>query len=358
MGTRQDYSPGHVALGAAIPIGAATAARAVRGIGRTLTRTVPSLFERAQAGAQQAGAEMVESLRPTVNVGQLAQGVEAASGDRIPMAQTAKVMQSVRLPPTPYPQQQAAAATMENLKALVKPGGDMALGDVETIRRGLGPIAGRTNAPREAKALYSALVRDLEGAGQGGSAGAAMARDMATAFKQEQGAARLAELIDQASPIRMVSGAETRPLNIGAFSRLIERNRDTLERNLGPAALTVVDAFIERFRGLPPTVAWAGLNRLLTGLVSAAGGAGGAFIGGPGGAALGLSAGPALEFATNMALVGRNPALVNQLVTTALQSARAAALQGARAVTGWEPEAATPGRPTADELLGFTGSRR
>jgi hypothetical protein len=332
-GAREGYDPLAIGIAGALPPAASAVGRVVRGVGRTLTRTVPSLFERAQGKAATAGADMVEGFRPSVNPSQLAQGAEAAGADMIPMSATQKVMKSITLPAkSADTRTEAVRTTLENLSGELAGGQAISLKMLEAIRQDIGPIVGGRNPQPKLKALYEGMIRDLEAAADSGSPGAAMAREAATAFKQEMGAARIGDLLAQATSRRVTTGAEVASLNIASFSRLVNdpTTRQSLMRNLGPDALRVVDRFVHDFRALPPEVAYNGFNKLL---LAVGGGAGGAAVGGPAGAVLGAIT---PEILSNMAFVGKNPQALNQVMQTVAQGVRAGF--GAAA------------RPAADEL--------
>jgi hypothetical protein len=312
-----------VGIAAAVPPAAAAVTRFGRGLGRTATRMLPSLFEKAQGKAAQAGAEMVESLRPGVDAAQLARGAEAAGEDILSLPATKSVIRNIRIPLDPANKAaEPVVKTIGNLKEAMGKGSDVFLADLEAIRKDIGPLVGRGSAEPRLKALYGAIIQDLEKAATSGSPGAAMARDAATAFKQELGASRVGELLEKASPIRTISGAETPALNIGSFAKSIRDNRESLTRHIGPDAMRFIDRFIHDFRSLPPDVAFNGWNRALLTLGGSVTGAGtGAVLGGVPGAILGALT---PEVLTNMAKAGANPAALNQYMTTLVQAARAA----------------------------------
>jgi hypothetical protein len=327
-GERERVDPLAVGIATAVPAAVAGAGRLVRGVGRTLTRTIPSLFERAQGKAAQTGAQMVEDLRPNVSASQLAQGAEAAGQDIIALPTTRNVLRNIKLPPDPAnPKAEAVAKTVSNLRdAMGKQGQDVFLADLEAIRKDIGPLVGREGAEPRLRALYASIIRDLEKAAESGSPGAAMAREAATAFKQEMGASRVADLLTQASPTRVISGANVPALNIGTFGKLIRepRTRESLAKNLGPEALKVLDRFVYEFRALPPDVAFNGWNRMVLTLGGAGGGmAVGGAVGNVPGAILGALT---PEILTNMALVGKNPQQLQQLMTAVVEAARAGAM--------------------------------
>jgi hypothetical protein len=91
-------SPGSVAAAAAIPPALATAGGAVRAMGRTATRLVPTLFQRSQGKALADAEEMVEGMRPKVNARQLWRSARAAGGDLIPSTNLQQTIAGIQIP--------------------------------------------------------------------------------------------------------------------------------------------------------------------------------------------------------------------------------------------------------------------
>ena len=328
MGTRKELDPESIALAGAIPPAMGVTGRVVRGGVRTAQRLMPTLFERAQGAAGQAGREAVESLRPTVDVGQLARSARAAGGDLIPSKNIQNVINGITLPATPAnPRAQAVRTTIDNLQAVMSPTGEIPLVQLEAVRRDIGPLL--RSAPAELSGIYGGIVKDLESAAASGGVGADLARQAATAFKQDLGASLVGNLIDKATTVRMTSGAQVPALNVATLMRL-SRQADTRKQlmdNLGPEGVRVIDQFVQKFRGLPPDMAYNAMGRTLGALGGGFGSAGGAMTIGGG---LGLGAGAAVgalspEVIANMAFVGRNPQALNRLLSTVGQGMRAAA---------------------------------
>jgi hypothetical protein len=313
-----------IGLAAAVPPGAAAAGRLARGLGRTAVRVVPSFFEKFQRRAQEAAEALVRGLRPAEDVAALSASARAAGADFIPAKNISRVLGEIRLPSTPAnPRLVQVKTTIENLQGAMR-AGSVRLDDLEAIRRDIGPLLQSNNAPAELRGIYGAIVTDLEKAAASGGVGASLARETARAFKQDLGAAKVAELFESATTRRVISGADVPALNVGRFGKLIHdpKTRKALETQLGPDALRTLDAFVHRFRSLPPDVAFNGWSRMIAALGGIAGGgaAGMAAIGGPAGVVI-VALTP--EVVTNAALVGRNPAVLNRLMTTLLQGARA-----------------------------------
>jgi hypothetical protein len=286
---------------------------------------VPSFFERFQRQAQEAAEGLVQSLRPTEDVAALARSARAGGADLIPAGNIQRIIGEIRIPATPAnPKLAAVKTTIDNLKAVIREGGKIQLDDLEAVRRDIGPLLQSKNAPAELRGIYGAIVTDLEKEAVAGGVGASLAREAARAFRQDLGAARVAELLENSTTRRVISGADVPALNVARFAKLMQdpQTRKALTNQLGPDALRTIDAFVHRFRALPPDVAFNGWSRMIAALGGIAGGgaAGMAAIGGPAGVVIGALT---PEVLTNAALVGRNPAVLNRLMTTLLQGARA-----------------------------------
>jgi len=191
------------------------------------------------------------------------------------------------------------------------------------MRRDLGASLGK--AP-EIKALYKGLIQDLDVAAKAGGPGAAMAQEALGAFKKDLGANRLGELVEAATSRRAIAGADTPILNMPKFANAFAKNSKDLTDLLGPDGVQAVGAFIQRFRTLPPEVAWNGWNMMLATL----GGAGGGLLGlsgGGAGATVGAVGGALTqELLRNAVAVGKNPKALGDYFTSLVQAARAAAV--------------------------------
>jgi hypothetical protein len=348
----------------ALPWLTALGIRLGRGLGRTATRMAPSLFEKAQGKAGAAAAEMVEKMKPEIPAAPLAkaaaQEAERVVGTRevmkdvpsailtpqgtpamrtvtstvemrptIPVAATERLAQGITLPAkSANPQMEAVRTTIDNLKARTS-GGLIELRELGAIREDIGPLVGRASAPPKLKALYGAMMQDLESAAQSGQPGAALARMQAEAFKRQLGASMLSDLVTQASPQRVISGSNVKALNVATLAKLVHDKKTEAElvKHLGPDALKVVDRFIYDFRALPPDVAFNGWNRMVLTLGGIGGGAtaGGIFGGIPGAIIGALTP----EVLTNMAMVGKNPQMLNAVMGIAAQGIVTPNLPGA-----------------------------
>lgn len=318
-------SPEQVALAGAIPPAAATVGRFGRAMGRTAVRVFPGMFERAQKAAQEAGEALVSALRPTEDVAQLAASARAGGTDLIPTKNVQSMMRQITLPAKPAnPQMEAVKTTVENLKSVLDPRGNISLDALEAIRQDIGPLLQSKQASPQLRGLYGAIVRDLEETAAAGGVGATLAREAATAFKRDLGAAKVGELIEKSTSRRVISGADVPALNVSRFSKLINepKTKQALLGQIGADGFRTVEEFITKFRTLPPDVAYNGWGRML------------GILGGGVGAVTGIATGTPIapiiglitpEIATNMALVGRNPDLLNRLMITTVQAVRAAA---------------------------------
>jgi hypothetical protein len=245
----------------------------------------------------------------------------------IPSKNIQSVISGITLPATPAnPKAQAVRTTIDNLQAKMTPTGEIPLVELEAVRRDIGPLL--RNAPAELSGIYGGIVKDLESAAASGGVGADLARQAATAFKQDLGASLVGSLIDKATTVRITSGAEVPALNVATLMRLSRQpeTRKQLTANLGPEGVRVIDQFVQRFRGLPPDMAYNAMGRTLGALGGGFGSAGGAMtIGGGLGLGVGAAAGALTpEVIANMAFVGRNPQALNRLLYTAGQGMRAA----------------------------------
>lgn len=318
----QITSPGQIALATAVPPAAAAVGRLGRGLMRTGTRLIPSFFEKAQRTAGEAGEALVQGLRPAEDVAALARSARAAGTDLIPATNIQRVLGEIKLPATPAnPRLAQVKTTIDNLKAVLKPAGQIDLADLEAIRRDIGPLLQSKGAPSELRGIYGAIVTDLEKEAAAGGVGASLARETAKAFKQDLGAAKVVQMLETATTFRVISGGNVPALDIGKFSKLLSdaKTKKQLLDQIGPDAFRTVEEFATRFRALPPTVAYSGWNSLISVL---SGGAGG-LAGGIPGAAVGVLA---PEVIKNMALVGANPQALNVVMISVAQGIRAASV--------------------------------
>jgi len=192
--------------------------------------------------------------------------------------------------------------------------GGMTLENLMQLRRDLGASLGK--AP-EMNALYKGLIQDLKAAAAAGGPGASAAKEALTAFKKDLGVNRLAELVEKSSSRRAIAGADTQVLNMPKLANAFAKDAKEFTDLLGPEGVQAVGAFIQRFRSLPPEVAWNGWNMMVTGLFGGAG-----LLSGGAVPAIGAAVGQ--ELARNAGAVGKNPAALNRYMTTLVQAARAA----------------------------------
>lgn len=322
-----------IGIAAAFPPGAAVVGRIARGLGRTAVRLVPSFFEKAQAAAREAGEALIRSLRPAEDVAQLSKAARAAGGDLIPSSNVQRIIGEIKLPATPAnPRLEAVKTTIENLKGVLTPEGKIRLDDLEAIRRDIGPLLQSKAAPSELRGLYGAIVKDLEETARAGGAGASLAREAATAFKRDLGAAKVAELFEKATQVRVVSGANVPALDVARLGKLLRdpKTNKQLTEQIGADGVKLVESFISKFRSLPPTTAYNAWTTMLAAL----GGGVGAVTGGTA-TAVGIGV-ISSEIIRNMALVGANPKALNQILTTVAQATRASTstAMGSEVATG------------------------
>ena len=331
-GDRETVDPLQVGIATAIPAVVAGAGRVIRGVGRTITRVLPSQFRAAHEGALGAAKELGEGLAPEVNAGQMFKAARAAGADTIPANKTAAMLADLEksIPKTPAsPALKTVREFMTNLDdALVTknpynvPAGvgttspGLTLEALMAMRRDLGASIGK--AP-EIKALYKGLIQDLDVAAKAGGPGASMAKEALGAFKQDLGVSKLAELVEGATSRRAIAGADTQVLNMAKFAKSFSKDAKEYADLLGPEGVQQVGAFIQRFKSLPPEVAWNGWNIMLGTLFGAGGLAGGNLPA----AAAGFVG---QELLRNAIAVGKNPKALNQYMTTLVQAARSAAV--------------------------------
>lgn len=315
---------------AALPAVLAGGARAARAGNRMATRMLPGKFAAAQNEAQGAAQDLVGQLTPDTQA--LYQQAEAAKGAAPPvdLTETGRVLSELRtqqrLAPALSPESEAARAMVEKVAPLDAP--TAPLSQLDAYMRELNTaIRSRAPAKKTAELLSGAAVRDVERAAGAGNQGADLLRQAADAYKSQMGATRLHDLVTKHSPPLTGAGPA---LNMRALEKGIGLDKD-LARLLGPEGMQQVQAYLERYRGLPPermsTLATIGKGLLGSG----SGGYLGNAIGGPAGAAIGGLAGAlGPEYLQNLMFVGRNPAGLNQGLTLAGQALRPTLLDAFR----------------------------
>jgi hypothetical protein len=329
VGAREGFDPVSIGVAGALPPLVAGAARVVRGIGRTVTRTIPSVFQRAQEGARAAGDDVAASLTPETSAAQLFKAARG-TGETVPAGRITAILddldQTIPQDPANAGLQQVRAFA-DKLRAKIQ-GGAISLDDLLQQRLDLGREIQRRGSAPELRALYGhggdgakGIIGALEEAAEVGGPGAANARAALEAFKSDRGIATWRELVADATTTSTVSGAGVPVLNMAKLGRFVRENEAQLRAQLGDDGMTLVREFQRRFASLPPAQAYTAANTTVSVVLGLAGGAAGFVTGLPG---LGLAAGLAgRELVLNAKLVGRNPELLNQVLTGVAQTARA-----------------------------------
>jgi hypothetical protein len=315
---------------------------------RTATRLAPPLFQKAQRAAWQAVEEIKEPL--AMEAGRATRLFAKAKqlGGRIDLRETAETIDKLsrRIPPSPASREaQAMQRALESARTVFSEGGKVDLMRFEAVRRDLGALIRETGSP-EAKALYNALLRDLEKAAESGTVrpvvrvgpegprvvgtrtqpvpGAQALQRALEAARSERALLELDDIISRATKIRTVSGNDFPVLQVPEITKALRRpeTREALEHFGGPELVRTLEAFVERFRTLPPDLAFNAWNRMLAIL----GASPGVATGRPIAAAVGATvAGLAPEILENIRIVGANPERLERLLTVVAQTARGAA---------------------------------
>lgn len=308
---------------AALPALLAGGARAVRAGDRMLTRMSPSRFEAAQRQAMQGAEDVASRLTPDTRALYAAAEQARGTAPPVPLPATGQAIRALQAEQATAPALSPASEGARTLVTKAAPLGakEMPLADLDAFMRELN-LATRTNAPgaAAAKNLSGAVVRDLEAAAQAGNAGADLARQAATGYKQLTGAQRFRDLVTKAAPNR--TGLSAPVLNVAQLKTLIRKDPE-LGRLLGPEGMSQVGQYLEQVRGLPPEHA-AQFYPMLLATLGGIGGAGAALAGQNPLTAAGALATPfAAEYLRNLFLVGANPTGLNRALTLAGQAARA-----------------------------------
>jgi len=328
VGAREGFDPLSIFVAGAIPPVVATAVRGVRGLGRTLTRFIPSKFEAAQSAALEGTKGVATKLMPEVGAAQLFKSARAAGAEPVPAGRITKILDNLddEIDAAPIaPRLQQLRAFMDKLRSKIT-NGSIGLDDLMRQRRELSELW-KGGAP-ELHALYGhggagakGLIGALEEAAEQGGAGAAAARAALDTFKSDLGISTWRQLVQEATTKSTVTGSEVSVLNMAKLGRLVGKHEAELEKHLGPEGMTVIREFQRRFASLPPAQAYTRANTLASALLGLAGGVAGFGAGMPGvGVATGLLG---RELILNAKLVGKNPALLNELLTGTAQTARA-----------------------------------
>ena len=294
-GGLEPKSPAGVAASGAIPFAGELGSRVLRGLGRTATRVVPGLFQKAQGAAQEELGKVTAGLAKE-EAGPLYKTVRMAGDVKLPAPALQAMLDDVDQDLFAKPIGTANKLTKEFVtkgRELIQDG-EITLGDLMKFRKELGPAT--REAPGVA-ALYKATLGDLEA---GSTAGSRLAVAAVDAARKTHGASLFSDLVEKATEVRAVGGADAPALNVAKLAKSVNANRDDLMKFLGPQGFADIENFIIQNRSLPPTHAWTAINK---GIGTMAGGAG--FLG-AGPAGLALAALP--ELATNIYAVGKTPA--------------------------------------------------
>ena len=306
----------NVAFSAAAPFAGEAISRLIRGLGRTATRVIPGLFQRAQAKAQGELGKVAGGLA-TEESGPLFKGARAVGDQRVGAGQLTAMLDDLdqSIPKDPIsPGLKAAREFMERGRELTQ-GGEISLGDLMRFRQDLGPM---TRQAPQIGAIYKATLGDLEA---GSTAGSRLAVEALSAARKTHGSALFSDLVEKATEVRSVAGADAPALNVAKLAKGVHANREDLVKFLGPQGVGQIEQFLAQYRSLPPTHAWTAVNKAIA---TGAGGLG--FLGGglPAVAAAGLP-----ELLTNMYQVGGNPAFLRaSRLAPLLAGARAAGAGG------------------------------
>lgn len=326
----EPINPLPVAAAIAVPPVVAGAVRGVRALGRTATRVFSGRFEKAQETAANAAGDVATTLAP--EEGAAARLFASAKGaqETVPAGRITAILDDLEtsLPKTPADTGlQQVRTAMDNIRGTIK-NGTIDLDELLRQRLDLGRLISRGGSAPELKAIYGhggdnakGIIGALEEAAAAGGTGAAATREALDLFKRDLGVVKWRDLVETATKVNTVNGSQTPILNMAKLGNLVAKNADDLERTLGPEGLTLIRAFQEKFRALPPTQAHNAANLLVSGVL---GGVGGYVTGGMG---LSVAGGAAAGFVTkeliqNWKIVGNNPAAANQIMTGLAQATR------------------------------------
>lgn len=318
-----DFQPGRLAL-ATLPAVLAGGARAVRAGDRMATRLSQPRFQAAQQEALDAAGDLTRTLTPDTRAMYAQARQAAATAPPVATPETSRVLADLARQQTAAP---ALSPASEAGRAITRQAAPLGAGTpvpLETVDAYLQELnkAVATRAPGKdvAKLLAGSAVKDVEAAAGAGNQGADLLRQAATAYKAQLGAQRLNDMVTKAAPSLTGVGPA---LNVANLEKFVRADKD-LPRLLGPQGMAQVEAFIDRFRGLPPDHAAQFWPMLLSTLGGGGAGSGiGYAAGGPVGAAIGAAAGATVpEYLRNLFYVGANPKPLNQGLTAAGQAAR------------------------------------
>ena len=311
-------SPGAVAGAAAIPPVMAGVGRAARAIGRTATRLSPTLFR----AAHEKALESIEGVAQALRSSEAAEGLFAAARSKGTQIVRGENLRRVigeldfKVPAEPA---SGALATVRghirNVQVLLGGGDEMTLKGMNQLRNDLRQTLMSGPAPQRegARAIYGALLTDLEAAAARGGDGATLLKGALMAFKRDLGATKFRQFADES--IRETSIGKMPALNIGRLSAKVRANHEELLKLVGDDGMRLIDKSVERLRGLPPETAYTVWNSML----AAASGGLGLGSGGAGGLVFAFVP----ELVKNGFAVGKNPAMLNRTLTGLSQAARA-----------------------------------
>lgn len=316
-GGLEPKSTGQVVASGAMPFLAAGLGRLARGVGRGITRLIPSRFAAAQRGAQEAGEQVAQKMEPEIVTGEAFKGVRAAGAERIPATRLQAMLDDLEasIPKNPTsPGLKTARELMDQARESIS-GGQVDLGDLMRLRLDAGRSLKR--AP-EVAALYKGILGDLEQAGAAGGPGATLAMKALEAGRREHGTQLFRDLIEKASTRRSNLTGDLPLLDMAQLAKGVQHNKDQLIKQLGPDGVAQIEQFLVRFRALPPVDAYNFANKMALGGFGVAG----FFGGGPVGA---LGAAGLYELLNNAKAVGRNPAELNRFLIMLGEGTRAGA---------------------------------
>jgi hypothetical protein len=336
-GERTSFDPFQIGAAGAVPLVVSGAVRGVRALGRTATRTIPSVFQKAQGAAQEGAEGIAERLTPEVGAGQLFKAARGST-EAVPAGRITAILDDLdeTIPKEPgNAALQQVRTFMGNLRGAVKDG-TVDLAELMRQRLDLGREIARGGSAPELRALYGhggkdakGIIGALEEAAEAGGAGASAAREALTVFKRDLGVMKWKEMVEQATRRTSISGVETPALNVAKLGNLVEKRAEELTAQLGPEGMALIRGFLSKSRTLPPTHAMTLGRSLIAAMVGTGAGLGAGSI------PIGLGAALVPEIATNIFAVGRNPVWVNQLMAVLAQATRTAVM----------PLVASPERP-------------
>ena len=332
VGAREGFDPLQIGVAGAMPFAVSGVVRGARAIGRTAVRAIPGLFHGAQAKALGAAEEVAQTLTPDITASQLFTAARSAQ-ESVPAKRLSSILDDLTssIPKTPAdPGLRQVREVIDNLRGSIQ-GTSIDLAELLRQRLDLGRLIARRGSAPELRAIYGhgganakGIIGALEEAAEAGGAGAALTREALDVFKRDLGVVKWKDLIEQSTRRTSISGVDTPALNIAKLGDAVVKHSRELKSTLGADGLELIRGFLTRFRSLPPTHAATAATTLLTLMA----GAGGGIASGSLPVAIATAVTP--EIARNVFAVGRNPAAVNQIMTTLAQATRATSIAPAR----------------------------